>query len=233
MNVIFKKDNKGIITSSEKKIIDEMYKDEKVQNFINILKSFNLKYMAAMKETETKLFILNEDFKIRYNRTPIENIESRLKSPESLIKKMLRNNINLNIDELSNKIFDIAGVRVICSFISDIDIIVNMIRDDPEIQIIKEKDYINNPKSSGYRSYHMILKVPVYLTTGLEYVYTELQIRTMAMDFWASLEHKIKYKYDGNIPEDVIEELIECSNAMADADEKMLKLSNRVHEQNN
>lgn len=229
MNVIFKKELKGIITSSEKKVIDEMYKDEKVQEFINLLKTFNLKYMAAMKETETKLFILNEDFKTRYNRTPIESIESRLKTPESLIKKMLRNNLNLSVDEINERIFDIAGVRVICSFISDIDIIVNMIRDDPEIEIIKEKDYINNPKGSGYRSYHMILKVPVYLTTGLEYVYTELQIRTMAMDFWASLEHKIKYKYDGEIPKDVVSELIDCSNAMAAADEKMLKLSNRVH----
>ena len=108
-----------------------------------------------------------------------------------------------------------------------------MISDDPEIEVIREKDYISKPKPSGYRSYHMILKVPVYLTTGVEYVVVELQIRTMAMDFWASLEHEIKYKYDGLIPEDVCKELIECSDAMADADERMMKLSNKVHNFNN
>ena len=222
----------GVITPTERKIINDLYKNEHVQNFIRDLKIFNLKYTAAMRETETKISILNEDFKTCYNRSPIEHIESRIKTPESLIKKMLRNNLPLKISEIDGKIYDIAGVRVVCSFVSDVDVIVNMIRDDPEIEVVMEKDYITNPKPSGYRSFHMILKVPVYLTTGLEHVFVEVQIRTMAMDFWASLEHKIKYKYDGEIPEDVANELIECANAMAQADEQMLKLSNRVHDYN-
>ena len=227
------KSNNGIITPSEKKIIEDLCKNDSVQEFIRELKMFNLKYVAAMKETETKISILNEDFKIRYNRSPIEQIESRIKTPESLIKKLRRNNLPISINSIENNIFDIAGIRVICSFVSDIDIIIKMISDDPEIEVIREKDYISKPKPSGYRSYHMILKVPVYLTTGVEYVVVELQIRTMAMDFWASLEHEIKYKYDGLIPEDVCKELIECSNAMADTDERMMKLSNRVHNFNN
>lgn len=227
------KSNNGIITPSEKKIIEDLCKDDSVQEFIRELKMFNLKYVAAMKETETKISILNEDFKIRYNRSPIEQIESRIKTPESLIKKLRRNNLPISINSIENNIFDIAGIRVICSFVSDIDIIIKMISDDPEIEVIREKDYISKPKPSGYRSYHMILKIPVYLTTGVEYVVVELQIRTMAMDFWASLEHEIKYKYDGLIPEDVCKELIECSDAMADADERMMKLSNKVHNFNN
>ena len=227
------KSNNGIITPSEKKIIEDLCKDDSVQEFIRELKMFNLKYVAAMKETERKISILNEDFKIRYNRSPIEQIESRIKTPESLIKKLRRNNLPISINSIENNIFDIAGIRVICSFVSDIDIIIKMISDDPEIEVIREKDYISKPKPSGYRSYHMILKVPVYLTTGVEYVVVELQIRTMAMDFWASLEHEIKYKYDGLIPEDVCKELIECSDAMADADERMMKLSNKVHNFNN
>lgn len=227
------KSNNGIITPSEKKIIEDLCKNDSVQEFIRELKMFNLKYVAAMKETETKISILNEDFKIRYNRSPIEQIESRIKTPESLIKKLRRNNLPISINSIENNIFDIAGIRVICSFVSDIDIIIKMISDDPEIEVIREKDYISKPKPSGYRSYHMILKIPVYLTTGVEYVVVELQIRTMAMDFWASLEHEIKYKYDGLIPEDVCKELIECSDAMADADERMMKLSNKVHNFNN
>ena len=219
---------KGVITKSEKKLLEELLQDPNIQKFKTDLKSFTLKYMAAMKETETKLSILNDDFKARYNRSPIEQIETRLKTPESLIKKMLRNDIPLTLDSLENNIFDIAGVRVVCSFISDIFTIVNMIEDNEDIVVLKKKDYITNPKASGYRSFHMILKVPVYLTTGREEVIVELQIRTMAMDFWASLEHKIKYKYDGIIPENVQAELVDCANTIAESDKKMMHLSNYV-----
>ena len=170
---------KGVITSTEKKMIEDLSKEERMQVFISELKTFYLKYTAAMNETATKIEILNEDFKTRYNHSPIEHIETRIKEPESLIKKMLRNNVPFDLSILENQIYDIAGVRVVCSFIQDIYAIVEMIQDNEEITIIKTKDYIKNPKPSGYRSFHMILKVPVYLTTGKEYVYVELQIRTM------------------------------------------------------
>lgn len=224
---------KGVITSTEKKMIEDLSKEERMQVFISELKTFYLKYTAAMNETATKIEILNEDFKTRYNHSPIEHIETRIKEPESLIKKMLRNNVPFDLSILENQIYDIAGVRVVCSFIQDIYAIVEMIQDNEEITIIKTKDYIKNPKPSGYRSFHMILKVPVYLTTGKEYVYVELQIRTMAMDFWASLEHRIKYKYDGIIPEDVQEELIQCAETISQADKQMMHLHNKVKEVNN
>jgi putative GTP pyrophosphokinase len=224
---------KGIITTGEKQIIAEkMAKEEVVKQFIRDLKTFYLKYTAAMNETATKIEILNEDYKTRYDHSPIEHIESRIKEPESLIKKMMRNNLDFDINTMQNRIFDIAGVRVICSFQQDIYDIVDMINKNEEIQVIKTKDYIANPKESGYRSYHMILKVPVYLTTGREEVPVELQIRTMAMDFWASLEHKIKYKYDGIIPEEIQKELVECSNTIAKADEEMMRINNRIKEVN-
>lgn len=222
---------KGVITSTEKKLIQDLYKEEKIQNFIKDLKFFTLKYSAAMNETVTKLKILNEDFETRYKRSPIENIENRIKTPESLIKKMIRNDVAFNFEDLQNNIYDIAGVRVICSFVSDVYTIVKMIEDNDEFTIVRKKDYIQNPKPSGYRSLHLIVKVPVYLTTGKEDVYVEIQIRTMAMDFWASLEHKIKYKYDGTIPQEVLDELVECADSIAESDEKMMKLGQMVIQQ--
>lgn len=223
---------KGIATRSEKKIIENLYQEKNVKKFLKDFELFHLKYLAAMKEVETKIHVLNEDFSVRYNHSPIERIESRIKTPESLMKKMMRNKINFDINNIENNIFDIAGVRIVCSFISDIYTIIHMIKMNDEIEIVREKDYINHPKESGYRSYHMIVKIPVFLTTGKENVIVEVQIRTMAMDFWASLEHKIKYKYDGIIPDDVKKELVGCSNAICNADEQMMVLNEKVKNAN-
>lgn len=221
------------ITTNEKNTLDsELFNDQHIKDFIAGLKDFNLKYIAAMKETETKLDILNEDFKTRYKYSPIDHIESRIKSPTSLIKKMLRNKVDFDFKEVEAKIKDIAGVRIICPFIEDIFTIVDIVEKNEDIEVIKKKDYINNPKESGYRSYHMILKVPVFLTTGREEVIVELQIRTMAMDFWASLEHQIKYKYDGIIPAEVHKELIECAAAIEESDKQMIRLNKRVKQIN-
>lgn len=222
------KNIKGAITTKEQELIKNLYKEKYVQDFVEELKIFNLKYIAAMKETETKINVLNEDYKIRRNYSPIETIKIRLKTNESLIKKMLRNDIKFNTEEVEKKIFDIAGVRIICSFISDIFDIVDIIKKNEEFTVIKEKDYINHPKPSGYRSYHLIVRVPVHLTTGKEEINVEIQIRTMAMDFWASLEHKIKYKYDGYIPEEVKAELIDCANRIAESDAQMMMLNNKI-----
>ena len=219
---------KGLITTKEQTIISNLYRDRNIQEFITDLRVFSLKYMAAMEEVETKLEILNEDYKARYNRSPIEHIETRLKTPESLLKKMYRNGVPFTLKDLEENIFDIAGVRIICSFKSDIFTLIDVIKKNKNFTVIKEKDYVNNPKNSGYRSYHLILKVPIYLTSGEEEVFVELQIRTMGMDFWASLEHKIKYKYDGYIPEDVKKELVEYADIISKADEKMMDLNDKV-----
>lgn len=224
---------KGVITTKEREKIKDMMEDESFVEFIKVLPEFELKYLAAMREIETKMKILNEDFKTRYNRSPIDNIESRLKSNESLVKKMMRNNVSFSIDAVEQNIFDIAGVRIICPFISDIYSLAEIISQNEEITIIRIKDYIKEPKESGYRSYHMIVQIPVYLTTGREDVNVEIQLRTMAMDFWSSLEHKIKYKYDGLIPDDVKIELVECADSIAKNDEAMMLLDKKVQQVNN
>lgn len=223
---------KGIITTNEYRIIEDLHKDPQVKKFISDFKTFQLKYLAAMEETVTKIKILNEDFKMRYKHSPIDNIESRIKSIDSLIAKMIKDNVPFNIQSLETSIFDIAGVRIICSFISDIFNIAKMIQDNEDIEVLMIKDYVTKPKKSGYRSYHMILKVPVYLTTGREEVIVELQIRTMAMDFWASLEHQIKYKYEGIIPDEVEQELIDCSDSIYESDIKMMKLNETIQNAN-
>lgn len=223
---------KGSIIPSEKKVISKLLNDDKIKSFLTELKVFLLKYQAAMQETETKIKILNEDFKIRYKRSPIEHIETRLKSPESLIKKMVRNKVDFNLESLEKNIFDIAGVRIICSFISDIYNMKEMIEQNSEIKIIRIKDYVESPKESGYRSLHMIVQVPVYLTTGKEDVIVEIQIRTMGMDYWASLEHKIQYKCDGEIPNDIREELLSCSKSIEETDFKMMELNNFMEQFN-
>ena len=199
-----------------------------IKKFEEEFKPFSLRYRAAMKETETKIRILNEDFKLRHNHNPIEYIETRVKSTESLMNKMIKYNIPFNIEDLKENIFDIAGIRIVCSFISDIYHLVDMIEQNEDITVINKKDYIANPKDSGYRSFHLIVKVPIFLTTGREEVYVEIQIRTIAMDFWASLEHKIRYKFKGIVPDLVLQELVACSETVAKTDSEMMRLNEIV-----
>ena len=216
---------KGFITPSERKVISEVLQDENIKDFIFDLRFLFLKYQAAMQEAETKIKILNDDFKLRYKHSPIESIETRIKSIESLTKKMIRNQVAFTIEDVQKKVFDIAGVRIICSFISDIYHIKEMLEQNEEITVLKIKDYVENPKTSGYRSLHMIISLPVYLTTGKEDVCVEIQIRTMAMHYWASLEHKIQYKCDGEIPDDIRDSLLSCSKSIAETDRKMMELN--------
>jgi len=156
---------------------------------------FRMAYKFALDEITTKLNILNEEFNYIHDYNPIENISTRLKSPDSLIKKVLKKNIPLSFDSIKENIRDIAGIRVNCSFRTDIYQISEMIQSQRDIEVIDVKDYITNPKPNGYRSLHLILKIPVFMSDREESVYVEVQIRTIAMDFWASLEHKIYYKY--------------------------------------
>lgn len=222
----------GIITNKEREYIYDILKEDNMREFVKDMRITMLKYNAAMNEIVTKMKILSDDFRVRYSRSPIDNIEARIKSTESIIKKMIRNNLSFTIHDMENNILDIAGIRIICPFISDIYDVIEMIQQIDDIEIIKEKDYITTPKESGYRSYHMIVKVPIHLTTGKEIVYAEIQIRTMAMDFWASLEHKIKYKYDGIIPYDIGQKLIECAETINVADNQMMELSDKVKDAN-
>lgn len=223
-----KQDNLPILND-----IAEITTREKVGLFIQDIKLLTLKYLSAIKEIETKIDILSEDFRLKTGTSPIEHVSSRVKSPESIVEKMRRNNIfSLNVQDMENNILDIAGVRITCSFIDDIYKIVDILENSEDLEIVKAKDYIKNPKKSGYRSYHLIVKVPIHLTTGIEKVNVEIQIRTMAMDFWASLEHKIQYKYDGIIPNNIAKDLWDCSEMAFEMDKKMLELQREVEDIN-
>lgn len=195
---------------------------------IDSWKEVNLIYNAALKQMETKMEILNEEFQHVHQYNPIEHIKARMKTPESIVKKLKRHGRESTIENMVNHINDIAGIRIICSFTSDIYRIAEMIREQKDLKVIGTKDYITYPKASGYRSYHMIVTVPVYLSDRIVDAKVEVQIRTVAMDFWASLEHKIHYKLEGDAPEHIRNELIECARMVMDLDARMLSLNEQI-----
>ena len=195
---------------------------------IDSWKEVTLIYNSALKEIGTKLEILNDEFQHVHRYNPIEHIKSRLKSPESIVRKLKRHGYESTIENMVNYINDIAGIRVICSFTSDIYRIAEMIAGQSDIHVLSVKDYIEHPKPSGYRSYHMIVSIPIFLSDRMADTKVEIQIRTVAMDFWASLEHKINYKFEGNAPVFIQNELIECSKIISELDERMLSLNNEV-----
>lgn len=185
-------------------------------------------YNSALKEVGTKLEILNDEFQHVHQYNPIEHIKARIKTPESIVKRLKRYGQESTIDNMVKYINDIAGIRIICSFTSDIYRIADMIRDQRDIKVIAVKDYITYPKASGYKSYHMIVSIPVYLSDRTVDTKVEVQIRTVAMDFWASLEHKIHYKFEGDAPENIKNELVECARMVSDLDARMLSLNEEI-----
>ncbi|MCI9143317.1 MAG: GTP pyrophosphokinase family protein [Lachnospiraceae bacterium] len=185
-------------------------------------------YSAALKMIETRMEILNDEFQHVHQYNPIEHIKARIKTPESIVKKLKRDGRESTIENMIKYVNDIAGIRIICSFTSDIYRIVEMLGEQRDIRVIAVKDYITFPKTSGYKSYHMIVTVPVYLSDKTVDAKVEIQIRTVAMDFWASLEHKIHYKFEGDAPEDIRTELVECAKMVTDLDARMLKLNEEI-----
>ncbi len=195
---------------------------------IDSWKEVTLIYNAALRQVETKMAILNDEFQHVHQYNPIEHIKARIKTPESIVKKLKRNGYESTIDNMVKYINDIAGIRIICSFTSDIYRIAEMISEQRDIKVIGVKDYITYPKASGYKSYHMIVTVPVYLSDRIVDTKVEIQIRTVAMDFWASLEHKIHYKFEGDAPEHIRTELVECAKMVSDLDARMLSLNEEI-----
>ncbi len=195
---------------------------------IDSWKEVTLIYNSALKQISTKLEILNDEFQHVHRYNPIEHIKSRIKTPESIVKKLKKHGYESTIDNMVRYVNDIAGIRVICSFSSDIYQIAEMISNQKDIRVISVKDYIVNPKSSGYKSYHMLVTVPVYLSDRIADAKVEIQIRTVAMDFWASLEHKIHYKFEGNAPEHIKEQLVECAQMVAALDARMMSLNEEI-----
>lgn len=197
-------------------------------NEVDSWKEVILIYSSALKQIETKLEILNDEFQHVHRYNPIEHIKSRIKTSESIVKKLKKNGYESTIQNMVKYVNDIAGIRVICSFTSDIYQIVEMIKNQKDMEVISVKDYITYPKASGYKSYHMIVTVPVYLSDRIVDTKVEIQIRTVAMDFWASLEHKIHYKFEGDAPEHIKNELVECARMVSDLDARMLSLNEEI-----
>jgi putative GTP pyrophosphokinase len=185
-------------------------------------------YKFALEEINTKLNILNEEYQFIHNHNPIEHIKSRIKSPASMVKKLQQKGLPITIENAIEHLNDIAGVRITCSFISDIYTMYEAISRQDDIEVIKVKDYIKNPKPNGYKSLHMIVTVPVFLSNHVEKIKVEIQIRTIAMDFWASLEHKIYYKFDKEIPEELRLQLKKAADAAHFLDEKMKSIRDEV-----
>lgn len=186
-----------------------------------------LVYKSAIREVNTKLEILNDEFQMVHRYNPIEHIKSRLKTPESIVKKLKKYGQESTIENMIEYVNDIAGIRIICSFTSDIYRIAEMLSEQSDIKVVEVKDYIKNPKPSGYKSYHMLVTVPIFLSDRKVETMVEIQIRTVAMDFWASLEHKINYKLE-NVPDSIRRQLIDCAHMISDLDDKMLSLNEEV-----
>lgn len=181
-------------------------------------------YKAAIREVNTKLENLDEDFELLHEHNPIHYIKSRLKSPESLIKKLKKKGLPLTPQAITENIYDVAGIRVICRYIDDIYTVMDLLKGQTDLSVVQVKDYIKNPKENGYRSLHIVMKVPVFFVEGVVELPVEIQIRTIAMDFWASLEHKLRYKSDGEIPKFIAQELKECADDISKNDIKMQKI---------
>ena len=207
----------------------EVIDKEAVKELRNAITRFGLLYKFALEEIGTKVSILQEEFRLMHDYNPIEHVNTRLKSAKSIIKKAQRKNLPLRLDAIRENIRDIAGIRIICSFVSDIYRISGMIRAQSDIEVVEVKDYIRNPKPNGYRSLHLILKIPVFMSDGVERVYVEMQIRTIAMDFWASLEHKIYYKYNKQVPEHLTRQLKEAASTVAELDHRMECINDEIN----
>ncbi len=191
-------------------------------------KSIMMLYSAALKEVNTKVDILNDEFKRVQQYNPIEYVKKRIKSKDSIVKKLIRHGYPYSTENMLKYINDIAGIRIVCSFTSDIYKLADMLTKQSDLTVLSIKDYIKNPKESGYRSLHIIMSVPVFLSNRVVSTKVEVQIRTIAMDFWASLEHKIYYKFEGHAPSYISRDLRVCSSMVASLDEKMLSLNEAI-----
>jgi len=185
------------------------------------LKDLLLVYEWGQRTLLTKLNIMQEDFKNFQESNPIEYIKGRIKTPESIAQKLHKLDADITAENVKKHLKDVAGIRIICPFAKDILYLVDLLRAMPDINILDEKDYVSNPKPSGYRSYHVILEIPVFYSGKIEHVVVEVQIRTEAMNFWSTLEHKARYKYQDHIPQHLCDELVVCADKIAELDHRM------------
>ena len=203
-------------------VVNQIAKTTLYENVSELMKMQQI-YEAGIKEIRTKLEILDAEFKVKHDHNPIHHIESRLKSPESILKKAINKDIPVTERSLEENIHDIAGIRVICNYVDDVYKVAQLLTNQDDIQLIEMKDYIQNPKENGYRSLHLIVEIPIFLSDEKKWVKVEVQFRTIAMDFWASLEHKIRYKKNLSKErlDEIDKELLECAKICKTLDEKM------------
>lgn len=215
-------------------VLSDEFRNKMQENFLP-MERLMAYYRCALMEVETKFRVLNEQFSLQYDRNPIESIKTRVKSMDSILEKIKRKNIPFSLESIEANLYDIAGVRVVCSFPEDIYLLSDCLLSQDDITLIERKDYIKNPKPSGYRSLHLIIEVPIFLENEKRPMKVEVQFRTIAMDFWASLEHKLRYKK--NIPEseaeELAKELTECAKASAELDKKMEEIRDRIEKNQN
>ena len=210
---------------NQNKPINQFFK-ERTHEFAKLMSY----YKCAMMEIETKFNVLNEEFSLRNDRNPINSIKTRLKSPISMKEKFDRKGIEFTVENIENTLSDVAGVRVCCPFVEDVYMLADALLKQDDITLVRRKDYINEPKPSGYRSLHLIVSVPIFLESEKKPMKVEIQLRTIAMDFWASIEHQLRYKKDFAFTEDMAKELFNCAKISADLDERMGNLRNLLEE---
>lgn len=219
------------LTYFEHLLLNRLSKGEvkgKIQEIAHPYRELMAYYRCAMMSMETKFQVLNEELSLQYDRNPIESIKTRLKSPESLLNKMIEKQLPLTVESIENNINDVAGVRVICSYVSDIYMLADVLLKQDDIVLVKRKDYIANPKENGYRSLHLIVQIPIFLHDKKRMMKVEVQFRTISMDCWASLEHKIRYKKDVHISPEIAEDLRSCAEICEVLDQKMEAIQNKV-----
>ena len=211
-------------------IINAFFPDEpeKIFDYIFLFKELMMKYNSAIREIRTKIEILNDELSLGNRDNPILSIQSRTKKPVSIVQKLKKYGKPTTLDAMVENLNDVAGIRIICSFIDDIYRLSDMLSKQDDITVIAIKDYIKNPKPNGYRSYHMIVEVPVFFSNSKQLMRVEIQIRTVAMDFWASLEHRMKYKSNIENAEEITTELKECADVIAKTDMHMLEIRNKI-----
>jgi len=220
-----------MITDLERLLLsdgEEVIEAEKLKDIAEQFSEMMMMYSAAAKEIQTKLEILNDEFQMKSQRNPIRYLKHRIKKPDSIVDKLHRRGLPVSMDSIMENLNDIAGIRVICGYGSDIYTIADMLMKQDDIRILLVKDYIKSPKPNGYRSLHMVIEIPVFFSDRKRYMKVEVQIRTTAMDFWASLEHQLRYKTDGNVPEEFSNQLRECAEIIHDADQRMQSLHNQM-----
>ena len=188
-------------------------------------------YTCAIREVKTKLEVLNDELSVRNQRNPIEMIKSRVKKPMSIVEKLQRKGLPISLEAMVDNLDDVAGIRVICSFVDDIHDVADMLIRQDDIKVIAVKDYIKHPKENGYRSYHMIIEIPVFFSDRKKPMRVEVQIRTIAMDFWASLDHQLKYKKEVINEAEISEELRQCAEVIAQTDQKMYEIRQKIESQ--